>query len=123
MDVRIGTIIRNGQQFFYAFANGYDAPETVGSLEEVEIALGLWSASPKQIAKRVELYRDYVVTLTWHGDRTEEEEIVVSAKNHSQAIQKGRDWKRIEYGRTRSCNLATCSFRARLASLARDTDG
>lgn len=119
MDARIGTIIRNGQQLFYAFANGYNAPETVGSLEEVEVVLGLRTASPKQPAKKVELYRDYVVTLTWHGDRTEEEETIVSAKSHAQAIQKGRDWKRMEYGRTQSCNLAPCSFRARLA---RDTD-
>lgn len=38
MDSRIG-ILNSGK--FYAFANGYDQPEIRGTLEEVEIALGL----------------------------------------------------------------------------------
>ena len=42
LDPRIG-ILNSGQ--FYAFANGYDQPETRGTLEEVETALGLRPAA------------------------------------------------------------------------------
>lgn len=114
MDARIGTIIRNGQERFYAFVNGYDAPETMGTLEEVETALGLRLAPVKSApTKSVQSARTYIVTLTWEGG--EKEEVEVFASSHAKAIQKGRDWKRMEYGRTRSCNLASCSFRARIA--------
>jgi hypothetical protein len=113
MDARIGTIIRNGQKRFYAFVNGYDAPETVGSLEEVEVALGLRVVQAKPTAATASrLARSYTVTLMWQGG--DEEEIEVVATSHAMAIQKGRDWKRMEYGRTRSCYLVPCTFRARL---------
>lgn len=38
IDPRIG-MLGNGR--FYAFANGYDQPETVGTLPDVEAALGI----------------------------------------------------------------------------------
>lgn len=38
LDPRIG-MLNSGK--FYAFVNGYDKPETTGSLEQVEAALGL----------------------------------------------------------------------------------
>lgn len=38
LDPRIGTLA-NGQ--FYAFAHGYDMPETVGTLHQIEQALGV----------------------------------------------------------------------------------
>lgn len=41
MDSRIGILQREGGQVFYAFAHGYDKPETVGTMEEVERALGV----------------------------------------------------------------------------------
>lgn len=45
LDPRIGTLA-NGQ--FYAFAHGYDKAETVGTLQQVERALGI---SVKPVAK------------------------------------------------------------------------
>lgn len=44
MDSRIGKL-NNGQ--FYAFVDGYDAPEFRGTLEEVEVALGLREKTPE----------------------------------------------------------------------------
>lgn len=108
MDPRIGTLIRNGKEVFYAFARGYDRPPVEGSLEAVENALGL---RPSRAA-----WRSYVVTLTWRGQMAESDEaVIVRAKSHSDAIKRGRDWKRDNYGRTRPCELVPCSFRARLA--------
>ena len=43
MDARIG-MLNSGK--FYAFVNGYDAPEFVGTLAEVETALGIREAAP-----------------------------------------------------------------------------
>jgi hypothetical protein len=44
LDPRIGTLNTAHGVQFYAFVKGYDAPETVGTLGEVEIALGLREA-------------------------------------------------------------------------------
>jgi hypothetical protein len=43
LDPRIG-VLNSG--VYYAFAHGYNKPETRGTLEEVEIALGLRAAPP-----------------------------------------------------------------------------
>ncbi|AFU87449.1 hypothetical protein CcrMagneto_gp279 [Caulobacter virus Magneto] len=43
LDPRIG-VLNSG--VYYAFVDGYDKPETRGTLEEVEIALGLRAAKP-----------------------------------------------------------------------------
>lgn len=57
LDPRIGTL-NSGQ--FYAFVDGYDAPEVVGTLQEVEVALGLRS----EVAAPVPSQGDrYTVTL------------------------------------------------------------
>lgn len=49
LDPRIG-MLNSGK--FYAFVNGYDKPETVGSLEQVEAALGLRATpTPKPTEK------------------------------------------------------------------------
>jgi len=41
LDARIGVLETEEGVRFYAFANGYNRPETVGTREEVEAALGL----------------------------------------------------------------------------------
>ncbi|GEM_PF-4107510 len=110
LDPRIGTL-NSGK--FYAFAHGYDKPETIGSLEEVEIALGLRTAPAKpakMVAKRE--YRDYVVTMTQGGEDTETVEF---AKSAAQAISKARQFWNAQDGRTRSVGLLPRSFRARVA--------
>lgn len=40
-DPRIGVLIRDGAEIFYAFHNGYSQPPVQGSLSEVEVALGI----------------------------------------------------------------------------------
>lgn len=121
MDPRIGTLNQNGKTVYYAFLNGYNHPETQGSRDEIEVALGIRVTSPKPVVKterkpvkKPTVLRDYVVTLLWQGGQPEE--ITVEALNHADAIKKGRDWKNTEYGRTRSCDTLPCKFKARLAT-------
>lgn len=111
MDPRIGILMQEGREVFYAFVNGYDKPEYQGTLEQVEIALGLRSA---KAAPKLKTLRTYVVTLMWQGGN--QEEITVEAQDSADAIQQGRRWKNDEYGRTHSCNTLPCRFKARLAS-------
>lgn len=59
LDPRIG-ILNSGK--FYAFVNGYDKPETIGTLEEVETALGLRSAAPD---RKVLPLKSYNVHMTF----------------------------------------------------------
>lgn len=108
MDPRIGTLVRDGSVVHYAFACGYGSPPVEGTLERVEIALGL---RRKPIGKPAVL-RAYAVTLTWQGGGTEE--IVVRAMTNAEAVRKAREWKNHEYGRTVSCNTLPCTYRARL---------
>lgn len=53
LDSRIG-MLNSGR--FYAFANGYDKPETVGTLREVEQALGIAKAPSGKAAKTCKTY-------------------------------------------------------------------
>lgn len=45
MDPRIGILIREGTNVYYAFVNGYDAEPVEGTRAEVEVALGIREAS------------------------------------------------------------------------------
>ncbi|HGM8087199.1 TPA: hypothetical protein ACKP9S_003570 [Pseudomonas aeruginosa] len=47
IDPRIGILIRNGVEVFYAYHEGYDRPPVEGSLQQVETALGIRSAQPE----------------------------------------------------------------------------
>ena len=91
LDPRIGTL-NSGK--FYAFANGYDQPETVGTLAEVEAALGLRAAPAK--ARKTALVRTYTVTATLKfayytsAGLTSGYEVEVVAKNKAEAISKAR---------------------------------
>ena len=72
-DPRIGYLIRNGVQVFYAFPNGYSLAPIEGSLHEVEVALGI--APTQQVTEqdhlesgvprrsRKEAMRSYNVTI------------------------------------------------------------
>ena len=55
LDPRIGTLA-NGQ--FYAFAHGYDQPETVGTLQQVERALGIAVKPDAKPSKTFDQVRD-----------------------------------------------------------------
>lgn len=80
MDARIGTL-NNGQ--FYAFVNGYDAPEVRGTLEEVEVALGLRAAPVSQGTR-------YNVTIRFQYPAWDEKDGIVypdvPARSKSEAI-------------------------------------
>lgn len=63
MDSRIGQLMRDGQIVHYAFVNGYSADPVEGTLEQVEIALGL-RRPPKRARKpgrRVVELKPYLV--------------------------------------------------------------
>jgi len=106
LDPRIGKL-NSGK--FYAFAHGYDKEATIGTLEEVECALGLRTA-PKKTAKPL---KNYVVIMRQGFDITETEH---SAETAAKAISKARDFWNMQDGRTRSCNLIPRTFRARVAN-------
>lgn len=80
MDARIGTL-NNGK--FYAFVNGYDQAEVIGSLAQVEAALGI----------RAEPCAEYVVTLRFQfpaWDETAGVEFYVCASGKAEACAKAR---------------------------------
>lgn len=112
IDPRIGTLA-NGQ--FYAFANGYDQAETRGTLEQVEIALGLRAAAVvvKAAAKKV---RRYIVKMTHAayyagGARMDGAEVEIDAATSAQAISEARRRYREAEGRERM----PATFSARIA--------
>jgi len=57
LDSRIG-VLNSGK--FYAFAHGYDKPETVGTLQEVERALGIPKA---QCTKTTKTHKTFDVVM------------------------------------------------------------
>lgn len=112
MDSRIGILIQEGKTVYYAFAHGYDNPETQGSLADVEAALGLRTPQQAPKARKTTVYREYIVTMI-----TDEisEELPVDAKSHADAISRARSYYNMNEGRTRACDLLSRSFKARLA--------
>jgi len=51
LDPRIG-VLNSGK--YYAFVHGYDQPETIGTLDEIEVALGLRMApAAKKVASEL----------------------------------------------------------------------
>ncbi len=73
LDSRIG-LLASGQ--FYTFANGYDKSETVGTLTEVEAALGLRTVAPAHQAK---ITRSWKVTMRFAYPAWDEVEGIVYA--------------------------------------------
>lgn len=113
LDSRIG-VLNSGK--FYAFANGYDQPEIVGNLEEVEVALGL-RVLPNMGAKKKRSVRSFSVTvtpsmLTYAGTMVLGEYVVeLNASTHKEAISKARLQRRDEDG----TQAVPATFRARLS--------
>jgi hypothetical protein len=98
MDARIG-VLSTGK--FYAFAHGYCAPETVGTLAQVEIALGL--RTKVSMAKNPVRSFNVTVTpksMTWCGATALGEYVVViDASTAANAITKARQDRRDQEGR------------------------
>lgn len=85
MDARIG-IFNNGE--YYAFVDGYDAPEVRGTLDQVEIALGL---RPRKIGST------YTVTLRFQYPAWDEKDGIVyeiEARTKAEAIRYARSQAR-----------------------------
>lgn len=81
LDARIGTL-NSGK--FYAYVNGYSAEPVVGSLAQVEAALGLRKAAPK--------IRTFIVTVTpgvvsWN---VQQYQVEVDARDRNEAIRRAR---------------------------------
>lgn len=123
LDPRIGTLVRGQETVFYAFVNGYHADPLEGTLEQVEVALGLRQAAPVRKAAVTVLspatrrrapdakdLRKYTVTVTpsivtyaggsYTGGATYGEYTVqLFAKSHAKALQKARSDRRDGEGR------------------------
>jgi hypothetical protein len=95
LDPRIGKL-NSGK--FYCFPNGYDRPEFVGSLEEVEAVLGIRAESlaPAKIASPTSESRLWSVKLKFQfpawdeADGIEYRDIVASCKAEANAIARRR---------------------------------
>lgn len=107
MDPRIGILQTEQGVVFYAFAHGYDKPETRGSRAEVEHALGL-RAKPAPRKTTIKLYQVKVTpavvgyTSTGYGGGSETHgayTVEVYAQNAKEAISKARRQRRDEEGR------------------------
>jgi len=70
LDPRIGTL-NSGQ--LYAFVDGYDVPEVVGTLEEVEAALGIRTT----VAASVSQDARYTVTIRFQYPAWDEKDGIV----------------------------------------------
>lgn len=108
LDPRIG-ILNSG--VFYAFVNGYSKPETRGTREEVEAALGLRSeivvpAAAAKPARRRELHA-YEVTTTlsqtvyFQGGEISSDVSTIYAYTKAEAISKAKAAYREAEGRYR----------------------
>jgi hypothetical protein len=90
LDPRIGKLI-SGQ--FYCFAQGYANPETIGTLREVEVALGIRESFSFPVTKALRKFEVTVtpVMLTYgsHGVNGEYK-VEVYAKNRNAAITEVR---------------------------------
>lgn len=114
-DPRIGFLIRNGVQVFYAFPNGYSLAPIEGSLHEVEVALGIDPAhqatdqgpleSEVPRCSRKEAMRSYDVTIKpsvtlYSGSQTFGETIErIDARNRREAVKTVRQRLRDVNGR------------------------
>lgn len=92
LDPRIG-VLNSGK--FYAFVNGYDQPEVVGTLEEVETALGLRAAPTK--ASQPKVGATYIVKVSFQYPAWDEKNGIdyeIQACSKSEAITRARTWAR-----------------------------
>jgi hypothetical protein len=104
LDPRIGKL-NSGR--YYCFPNGYDKPELTGNLQQVQMALGIYSAKrnsePKPLVRSKNRY--YLVSVqpkvvTYAGSSTFGEYTVeVLARSHAEAIKIVRNERRETEGR------------------------
>jgi len=96
LDPRIGILQTVTGPVFMAFVNGYDKPETRGTLEQIEVALGLRSA-PVAPARKIthavrQEMKSYRVEYTpRRSGEWESYSEVFEAKSHRDVIQLARD--------------------------------
>lgn len=93
LDPRIGQLMRNGKIVHYAFVNGYDKPEFAGTLEEVEVALGLRKPAVSRKAKASQEDRDYLVHIEKKYPAWNEKggfDLEVKAQNAKEAVKLAR---------------------------------
>lgn len=100
MNAQIGTLVREGKEIFYAFV-GADRNYVEGSLEQVEVALGLREEvkveEQKEITKVKEAKKGlfefsvHVQKKYPAGDEIDGFDIIVWAKNKSEANKIARD--------------------------------
>lgn len=117
LDPRIGTL-NTGK--FYAYPNdAYDKPPVIGTLEQVETALGLRQPAQAKKQKSQNQWRDYIVTVTpqfkvYCGDWSNGEyTTTVYARSHAEAIKKEREEYNDREGR--GPDGVPAKFKARLA--------
>ena len=112
MDPRIGQL-NNGK--YYAFVNGFNAEPFVGSVEDVEVALGLREQSSKiEPTKPSSTEKTFNVRLTFEYPSWDEKEgilypgIIASGKAdaNSQARKRAREDGHLGGGRGRVCFTA-----------------
>lgn len=93
LDPRIGTL-NSGK--FYCFPNGNGKPELIGSLEEVEVALGLRLLPAAPTAPEIPMNRLWDVWLTFQYPAWDEvngivfTDILASTKSNANAIARRR---------------------------------
>lgn len=127
MDSRIGVLMVNGAHVYYAFLRGDAEPETLGTREEIEVALGIRAPAVLDVADqalpnsahstpRLKPLRSYVVTITpsvvtFAGSHTAGEYTVTKvAVSSNDAISQARDDRRNNEGR----HGVPAKFRAKL---------
>ncbi|TES65655.1 hypothetical protein E2P84_36620 [Burkholderia cepacia] len=96
LDPRIG-MLNNGK--FYAFVNGYDKPEIIGTLDEVETALGLRKAATvRRVRKSLRglPFKTYNVHMTFEFPAWDEKQgywydgIAARSKSEANKIARGK---------------------------------
>lgn len=95
LDPRIGKL--SGDRF-YCFAQGYDRKETIGTLDEIEVALGLRVIKSKPMRQYIVTVTPVMITFGSHG-ASGEYTVNVSAISSSLAITKARQAHNDEEGR------------------------
>lgn len=104
MDPRIGILQKADDVVYYAFADGYDRPETCGTRAEVEAALGLRPSTPP-VGRKPARAKRYEVTVTpsvigyFPGGSTGPYTVEIDATTAREACQKARRAYRDEEGR------------------------
>lgn len=91
MDPRIGMLMREGRSLYYAFVDGYARPAVEGTLEAVEVRLGLRQrvAHTTASSRAVKPCKDWNVTMRFQHPAWDEKDGIeyrgISARSKSEA--------------------------------------